>query len=85
MTIYTNIQNDIYSYESGKLVVTLKSSTKHWQEERRWLQKLYTEKHRELLNLQEYVAELELTLTELDLEPLRIAKREIESETGSLP
>ena len=42
--LYTNIDRDIQAYGAGKLDVTVKSPSEHWQEEREYLQSLYVEK-----------------------------------------
>ena len=76
--LYTNIEHDIHAYEVGDLDVTLKSSSERWQEEREYLQSLYIEKCHEVRDIEAYVQELELILSEHGLESSKMAERRIE-------
>lgn len=82
--LYTNIQNDIRDYETGKLDVTVKSPSERWQEEQAYLQNLYAEKLNEVRELEEYVVELEHMLSEHGLESYRMAMWRIENEIKPL-
>ena len=73
--LYTNIERDIRSYETGELDVTIKSSFERWQEEREYLQNLYIEKAREVRKLEDYVTELERILSEHGLESSKMSER----------
>ena len=75
--LYTNIDHDIHAYEAGELDVTVKSPSELWQEEREYLQNLYTAKACEVQELTGYVAELERILSEHGLETARMVQRRI--------
>ncbi len=73
--LYTNIDHDIRAYEAGELDVTVKSPSERWQEEREYLQNLYSAKACEARELSEYVDELERMLSAHTLESSQMADR----------
>ena len=74
--LYTNIRNDIRSYEAGKLDVTIKSPPKRWEEEREYYQALYIDKCHEVSKLEEYIEELERVLLTFNIKPFRVSEQE---------
>lgn len=73
--LYTNIDHDILAYEAGELDVTVKSPSERWQEERDYLQNLYTTKAHEVQELETYIADLERRLAEHGLKSAQMANR----------
>jgi len=78
--LYTNIRQDICNYEVGELDVTVKSLNECWQQEREQLQDLYIEKCSELIDLEEYIAELEEILSEHGIKSSRMAGQKFENK-----
>lgn len=78
--LYSNIQDDVSEYESGKLDVTLKSPSERYKEERSYLQGIYVEKCCEAQDLENYVSELEAILSKHGLESSRMAERRAQDE-----
>ena len=76
--LFEHIRKDLQAYENGQLDVSALDPTKHWQNERTELQKLYTHKEAELKELTAYVNELEQILRSNNLESSGIAKKRIE-------
>lgn len=82
--LYTNIQNDIDAFQSGRLDTTIKSQFEAWQKERDYLQKLYIEKCCESSEQQEYINELESLLSKHGLESDRMMARRLGPENEVL-
>lgn len=74
--LYTNIENDIYSYDAGELDITIKSLGEQWKEECQHLQKLYIDKCCELRRTEKYVQELEHLLIEHSLESSKMDRQQ---------
>ncbi|MDP8218573.1 MAG: hypothetical protein P9M03_07600 [Candidatus Theseobacter exili] len=83
--LYTNIRGDIYSYEPGKLDVTVKNHYERWQRERAYFSDLYIEKCRNLNDFEKHIVELEEILTGHSLKSSRMAKQKTEKKNGLLP
>jgi hypothetical protein len=74
--LYTHVLKDIEAFESGNLVIVLRSPEEKWKEEKMYLQDLYIEKHNEVRKLEEYVAKLEKILSEHNLETPEMLERD---------
>jgi len=74
--LYTNIQNDINSYDAGELDVTIKSLGERFREECQHLQKLYSDKCCELRRTEKYVRELEHILMKHGLESSKMDRQQ---------
>jgi hypothetical protein len=74
--LYTNIEKDIRAYEAGELEVTTKSPSQRWKEERETLVDLYMKKCREISHLEEYIANLEHSLSDNGINFSKIAERQ---------
>lgn len=78
--LFTNIQNEIRDYEAEKLDITVKSPPERWGEKREYLQNLCIEKSIKIRDLEDYILELELMLSENNLESYRMKKQRVDKE-----
>lgn len=72
--LYEHLRRDIRDYDQGNLDISVNSPSERWQEKCENLQTLYVEQSLKIRDLQDYIQELEHTLTKNGLETPRMAQ-----------